>query len=123
MKKTEEGIRVPPAPNRGQFFEIKSSVNKIHIIKWISRSSKYALNAEKASHDLIELPNKRKALSFKKNRYFTDDILFFPNHSGSYGFFCLTFRCVGHELQTVISNHQQGEKYFHEIWKYHENVS
>ena len=85
------------------------------IIKWISRSSKYALNAEKASHDLIELPNKRKALSFKKNRYFTDDILFFPNHSGSYGFFCLKFSCVGHELQTVISNHQEGEKYFHEI--------
>ena len=91
------------------FIEHSSDIDrkKGDIIKWVSRSSKYGLTAEKASHDLIELPNDRQALRFKRNRYITDDILFFPNHKGSYGFFCLTFRCVGHELQTVISNYQR----------------
>ena len=85
------------------------------VITWVSRS-KNVLSAEKPSRDIITLPNDRRALSFKKNRYVSDDIMFFPNHRGTYGFFCITFRCVGHDKQAIISNFQKEEtKYFHEI--------
>ena len=95
--------------------------NDIHrkdgdIVKWNSRSSNYGLSAEKPSRNLVRLANGREALSFKNNRYISDDIFFFPNHLNTYGFICITFRSTGNGKQTIVSNFQEDtEKYFHEI--------
>ena len=84
--------------------------------QWISRShKKFNLTAERAA-SLEQLPNERYALVFKNSRYINDDIFLLPNHPGTYGFICLTFRTSDDQEQTIVSNYDVGEPHFHEIF-------
>ena len=87
------------------------------IQQWINRShSNPNLTAERASKDIIQVSEHRYALAFKKNRYISDDLLFIPNHSGTYGFICVTFQTSENHEQVILSNVEKENKYFHEIY-------
>ena len=87
------------------------------IQQWINRShSNPNLTAERASKDIIQVSEHRYALAFKKNRYISDDLLFIPNHSGTYGFICVTFQTSENHKQVILSNVEKENEYFHEIY-------
>ena len=87
------------------------------ITEWISRSyNKLNLTAERASKSIVQVTSERHALVFKNNRYISNDLLFIPNHSGTYGFVCVTYRTSGEDAQVILSNIEKEGKYFHEIY-------
>ena len=87
------------------------------IKQWITRSqNKLNLTAERASKSIVQVTTERHALVFQKNRYISDDLLFIPNHSGTYGFVCVTYRTSGEDAQVILSNIEKEGKYFHEIY-------
>ena len=86
------------------------------IEEWITRShNKFNLTAERPSKSLTELSNERYAIEFKNTRYVNDDILLYPNHPGTYGFLCVTFRTSSDHQQALLSNFDVSNSNFHEI--------
>jgi hypothetical protein len=89
------------------------------IKQWITRSqNKLNLTAERASKSIVQVTSERHALVFQKNRYISDDLLFIPNHSGTYGFVCVTYRTSAGDdaaAQVILSNSEKTEN-FHEIY-------
>ena len=100
------------------FIETDSDIEKHgnEIVKWNSRSTKNALVAIRPSKETMKLHNNRSALSFKNTLYQAKDMNFFENAEDSYGFFCITFRCLSDSRQTLLSNAMKShQKYYHEI--------
>ena len=100
------------------FIETDSDIEKHgnEIVKWNSRSTKNALVAIRPSKETVKLLNNRSALSFKNTLYQAKGMNFFENQEYSYGFFCITFRCLSDSRQTLLSNAMKShQKYCHEI--------
>ena len=84
------------------------------IEKWISRSKKGDLKAEKASHEIEELED-RYVINFDKNRYSTESLSLFTNTAQAYGFLCVTFQVHGENDQVLISDYQTHHPNYCEI--------
>ena len=86
------------------------------ITEWITRSdNKFNLTGERPAKSLTELRNERHALVFKNTRYVSDDIMLLPNHPGTYGFTCVTFRTSSDQEQALLSNFDPVSSDWHEI--------
>ena len=76
-----------------------------NVTEWISRTGKCNAKAEKASKDLIRLPDGKYALDFHENRYVADGSnLFLGTCGDGYSYVCITFRVQADTEQAIISN-------------------
>ena len=88
------------------------------IREWVSRTGKCnaTADADFASKDLVKLPNDREAIIFHKNRYFIEDLVLIPHDRGSWGYICITFRTSSSQNQAVVSNYQDAQENYVEIY-------
>ena len=75
-----------------------------NITEWISRTGKCNAKADKATKDLIHLPNGKYALDFHKNRYVVEGDNLYLGTDG-YSYMCVTFRVQADTEQTIMSNY------------------
>ena len=76
-----------------------------NVTEWVSRTGKCNAKADKATKDLIRLPNGKYALDFHKSRYVANgDNLYLGTSGDGYSYACVTFRIQADNEQTIISN-------------------